>query len=275
MDISFGKYRKCTIALWQYLHTTRDDVLCLFRRDKNIINFISFHQLHVPFVLPIISRAILLQHLHRLSATTMTSSSLQNDKVAVLVTVDIQPEREAEFLDIMHKDAEESRKEEGCDCFHLLKVEGKECTYSRLLCFSLVYNVRNLVCRVSVPKIKDNVHFYRYCPPIRTCSIFLDRCLRFRQSRTPSKIRLLRGLQERGSALLTQVSTRFTRTWKRRKLTRHCRTIWPGQSLRSGEVCSIRLSCPMQGWMWRSRGRGVLVQKNLIHPRMKICIVCV
>ena len=55
----------------------------------------------------------------------------QGDKVAVLVTVEIKPEMEAEFLEIMHADALESRKEEGCECFHLLKVDGSaECAYS-------------------------------------------------------------------------------------------------------------------------------------------------
>ena len=64
-------------------------------------------------------------------SSTVAVEAAQVNKVAVLVTVEIKPEMEADFLQIMHADAMESRKEEGCECFHLLKVDGeKECTYS-------------------------------------------------------------------------------------------------------------------------------------------------
>ena len=64
-------------------------------------------------------------------SSTVAVEAAQSDKVAVLVTVEIKPEMEAEFLEIMHADALESRKEEGCECFHLLKVAGdEESTYS-------------------------------------------------------------------------------------------------------------------------------------------------
>ena len=64
--------------------------------------------------------------------STVAVEAAQSDKVAVLVTVEIKTELEAEFLEIMHVDAKESRKEEGCECFHLLKVAGDdmECAYS-------------------------------------------------------------------------------------------------------------------------------------------------
>ena len=64
-------------------------------------------------------------------SSTVAVEAAQSDKVAVLVTVEIKPEMEAEFLEIMHADAAESRKEQGCECFHLLKVAGdEESTYS-------------------------------------------------------------------------------------------------------------------------------------------------
>ena len=58
--------------------------------------------------------------------STVAVEAAQSDKVAVLVTVEIKTELEAEFLEIMHVDAKESRKEEGCECFHLLKVAGDD-----------------------------------------------------------------------------------------------------------------------------------------------------
>ena len=64
-------------------------------------------------------------------SSTVAVEAAQSDMVAVLVTVEIKPEMEAEFLEIMHADAAESRKEQGCECFHLLKVAGdEESTYS-------------------------------------------------------------------------------------------------------------------------------------------------
>ena len=44
----------------------------------------------------------------------MAVEAAQVNKVAVLVTVEIKPEMEADFLEIMHADAVQSRKEEGC-----------------------------------------------------------------------------------------------------------------------------------------------------------------
>ena len=60
----------------------------------------------------------------------MAAPNTSPDTVAVLVTVEIEPSMEEEFVKIMTNDAIESRKEEGCLTFHLLKVAGKESTYS-------------------------------------------------------------------------------------------------------------------------------------------------
>ena len=59
----------------------------------------------------------------------MLSSSASNPPIAVVVKVQIKPERRADFLEAMRVDVEGSRAEAGCLRFDLLQDQADENSY--------------------------------------------------------------------------------------------------------------------------------------------------
>eukprot|EP00392_Amoebophrya_sp_AT5.2_P009828 g9856.t1 len=59
----------------------------------------------------------------------MASGTVAGEMISIVVTVEIQPARIVEFLEVRECDALESRKEPGCLRFDLLQSSEKENTY--------------------------------------------------------------------------------------------------------------------------------------------------
>lgn len=157
-----------------------------------------------------------------LSSHTTKMASNASEPLCLVVSVEISPERVDAFLAVMKVDAEESRKEEGCLRFDVLRDESNSNKFIFYEVASVLSHIRQQRPVYNVKMCSKANHFMRflevrlwYITPPCCCVLWLHvRCI-------PTGVRVGRSLRiPQGPAALSSVG-KF-QSWRRRGIARRC-----------------------------------------------------